>query len=354
MFDVGGAGRAIIFMSAVAGLAIFGALWLTYAAHCFLTILTESSIGDREVRWPDESIADWWWKPLYCVGLLVFWLTAGGAFLWPMAFAGPVWFAVGAGLFLWLAYPVGLLCVLDARNSLAVIHVPLFARLPRYLPAVLFTGLVTLPLGAAAGGLLTGVVLHSVFWAIPAALVLPWALFLYARFWGRLAWLVLNRKVRRSAEDSPPPEAARVTVQDPWEIPREEPIPEVDVEVEEEPVAPAAEDDEWAERPVPYQIGKANAGAGSGGPPAPPPFSHVAYYEDYRKREQHRRDRAEGRKPGQRRRRRATFRAAFGADVWPFLAEWRTLRAAFGLAAATLAFLLVLRVAIATMPPLGG
>src|SRR5690349_9789268 len=59
MFDFAGAAQAIIFVSALAGLAIIGPLWLTYASHCFLVVLTESTVGDDEVRWPDEWLGDW-------------------------------------------------------------------------------------------------------------------------------------------------------------------------------------------------------------------------------------------------------------------------------------------------------
>jgi hypothetical protein len=333
--------QAIIFVSALAGLAIVAPLWLTYISHCFLTVMTESSSGHPEVHWSDDSILDMWWKPLYCVGMLIVWLSAASLFMGPLFLLSPWVMAIGGGLFLWFAYPVGLLCVMDSNNSLALIHVPLLQRLGRHFPSVLLVGLMTLPLGAAVGGLLSAVMLYSTAWAVPAAVVLPPALFLYARCWGRLAWMLLNMKRRRQLEEAPLPEAAGVTVLDPWALPPKEPIPEMDVEVEEpEPAAPEPED-EWAANPAPYEV----PAPGEAG--VPPVFSHEEYYDNYRKREEERKARAEGRKPSEkRRRRRATMRNAFGPDFWPFLIAHRTIRAAANLGALTLGLLVLLRIAL--------
>jgi hypothetical protein len=338
--------QTIIFVSAVTGLAIVAPLWLTYSSNCFLTVLTESTVGDREVRWADDNVLDMWWQPLYCLGMLVFWASVGSLFLAPLWLANPWVTIIGGGLFLWYAYPIGLLCVMDSRNSIALIYMPLLARLVRHLSSVLLVGLATLPLGAAVAGLLTLVMLHSTAWAVPAAMLLPLGLFLYARAWGRLAWMVLNVKRRRQREKAPLPKGARVTVLDPWALPPEEPIPEMNVEVEEpDPAASsAAEDDEWAANPKPYQVPAAPDAD------APLPFSNEEYYKQYRKREEERKARAEGRKPGQKRRRRATLGSAFGAEFWPFLGELRTLRSAATVAALTLGLLVLLRIAVLMVP----
>ncbi len=222
-------------------------------------------------------------------------------------------------------------------------------RLIQHPVAIIFTGLLTLPLAALVGGSVIATLLHSTVWAVAAALVLPIALLLYARCWGRFAWLVLNARAgRRSPEKAPPPEAERTAVLDPWALPPPEEIPEMDVEVDEPepPPPPADEDEEWAKNPAPYAVPGADDHA------APPtPFSHEEYYDEYRKREEERKARAEGRKPGvKRRRRRATFANAFGADFWPFLVEQRTLRAGLGLGVLTLAFLVLVRIAVLMMP----
>jgi hypothetical protein len=348
---IGERAQAIIGVSALAGLGILFPLWLCFASHGFLTILTESSIGQPEVSWPNEMVTDWWWKPIYCFGSFAVWLTAGLLLSLPLM-ALNVW--AGAALwanFVWFGYPVSLMCVMDANNSLAVIHLPLLVRLARHLGAVAAVGLATLPFGIMGAGLLALSLLHSTWWAIPAALVLPWTVFVYARCWGRLAWMLLNLKDRRRPDDEKPPvEAAKATVQDPWAAPAEEPIPEVEVQVEAPPpLAPGEVEDEWAENPRPYGLGSAE----ETGPTQPAPFSHEEYARDYYKREEARLARAEGRTPREKRRRRkATLGNVLGPDCWGFLLEFRTIRAAVSLGALTLGTLIMLRLALLLLLPM--
>jgi hypothetical protein len=359
MFDFAGAARAIWFMSALTGLGIVAPIWITFASHCFLNVLTESSIGDWEVRWPDESILDWWWKPLYCLALLAFWVTASGVVLGFVILLSPWAFAAAIALFLCVGYPVSLLCVMDARSSVAVVHLPLIVRLAANLPLVLLVGLITLVPVLIVGGLLAGLLLHSVLWAVPAAIVLPPALCFYARCWGRLAWMILNLKPRaaKPEKETPPPESEHTASHDPWALPREEPVPEIEVKLDEPEPPPAAPDadDEWAEQPVPYTMTSGKPLTVAEDAAATGQFAHAEFYDGYRKREELRRARAEGRRPGERkRRRRATFRNAFGADLLPFMVHWRTIRAMLSLAVATFFFLVLVRIAFLTAPPIGG
>jgi hypothetical protein len=346
MFDGMGAGQAIIFMSALLGMAIAGPMWLTYTSHCFLTVVTETSTGHPDVNWPSETFADWWWKPLYCVGMLTFWLTGGSVIIGPLALVGPWPFAIAASLFIWYAYPIGMLGVLDAGNSMSVVHLPLLIRLLRQPGAVLLVGLMTLPLGVVVVGLFVLMVRYSMWFMVPIAFVLPIALLLYSRAWGRLAWMVLNVKGRRKREEDtpPPPEAADAIVHDPWAAPAPDEVPELDVEMDEPPPDP---DDEWATNPVPYSVPAPEPAAIA----EPPAFSHEQYYADYRKREELRKARAEGRTLDQaKRRRRATVGNAFGVDFWVFLAGDHTLRVGLNLAVLTLAFLGLLGLAISVSP----
>jgi hypothetical protein len=352
----GSIGVAIILMCSIVGLIISGWIWLCFCSHAFLVVLTESSVGSYEVSWPDESFSDWMWKPFYCVGLLLFWMTAGSLIFVPLALVN-IWLGVVvAALFVWFAYPIGLLCVMDARSSLAVFYMPLMLRLPSQWQALLFVNVITLVPMAGAIALAVLTVQYAIYWAIPAAVVFPLALLFYTRCWGRLAWLVLNVK-RRKRREKAPAEAKYVTCHDPWALPREEPIPEVDVEIEEEPPPPVR--DEWGEalNPTPYSVaagaeaeaaGAVETGVVASDAPAANPqvFNHEQYYAEYRKREEERRARAEGRKPGQPRRRKATFASAFGADLWPFFGQDRTLRAFLGIGLMTFFVLVFLRIVL--------
>jgi hypothetical protein len=354
---MGNAGPAILLVCALAGLAISGLTWITYVSHCFLVVVTESSVGDYEVRWPDESIGEMLWKPIYCLGLLVFWLTISMVFILPLFLLEPWVGGIVGGLFLWFIYPLSLLCVMDARSSVAILYMPLVLRLPRQLFAIVFVGFVTLPLMAGAAGVCWLAATRAIYWGFIAVLLVPLAVFFFSRCWGRFAWLVLNVKQRKRAVSGEvvPPEAAQAKVYDPWALPRPEPIPEMEVDVEEEPPppAPAWDDDEWR-NPTPYQVAPSSpepekAGATATGAAAStesPVFNHEKYYAEYRKREEERKARAEGRKPGQPRYRKATFGNAFGADLLPFLLQRPTIRAALTLGLSTLATLFFLRIVI--------
>jgi hypothetical protein len=344
--------RAIFFVATLVAVGILGLLWLLYVSHCFLTVLTESSVGDAEIRWSDETFLDWWWEPVYCLGLLAFWLPIAGVLMAFFILLNPWVYAVAVGFFLWYAYPVGLICAMDARSKVAIVHLPLFLRLFGHIPTVLLVGLITLLPATLVFGSLAGLLLNSMWWGVPAALLLPPALFFYARCWGRLAWLVLNFKPRtpKASRETAPPEAVLAKIKDPWELPPPEPIPERDVAVNEPAPPPPEPDetDEWAERPAPYVVWPE-----AGRAPDKPTdgFTHAGYFDEYRKRQEAREARAEGRKPGEKkRRRRASFRNAFGVDLLPFFMQRRTIRAAVNLAAVSFLLLFFLRIAILTMP----
>jgi hypothetical protein len=343
---VGSLGQAMIFLFTLAALGIAGPLWLCYASHCFLVLITESSIGEAEVRWPDETVTDWWWKALYCFGMLAFWATACLTLFSPLLLVSPWLFGVAAGVLVWFAFPIGMLCVMDADSALAIVHLPLIIRLVRHAGAVLLVGITTLPLGVMTVGLLTGAVLHNLAWAIGAAFVLPVTLLLYGRSWGRLAWLVLNVKRRRPPKEAPPREAAEAVAHDPWAPPprQEAPAPPPIETLEPElpaPPPPDPIDDEWGMNPAPYGVPVTQDSVA--------PFSHDDYYRQYRKREEERKARAEGRKPGEKRA-RASLRTAFGRDFWPFLFEHRTQRVALSLGVLTLLVLAMVRILVAMMP----
>jgi hypothetical protein len=351
--DFVGTARAIWFVVAIVGLGIFGLIWLLYVSHCFLTVLTESSVGDAEVRWPDETILDWWLEPVYCLGFLIFCATIASVLMAFFMLVNPWVYAVAVGIFLWYVYPVGLVCVMDARSQAADARLPLALRLVGHLPTMLLVGLATLLPAILVFGSLAGLLLQSIGWALPAALLLPPALFFYARCWGRFAWLVLNIKPRtkKPAPEVPPSGSAHAKIADPWAVPPAEPIRKLEVAIDEPAPLPASELDdnnEREERPAPYVV---SPKPGYAADKQADGFTHTEYFDEYRKRQEAREARAEGRKPGEKkRRRRASFRNAFGADLLPFFVQRRTIRAGLSLALATLLFLFFVRIAILTMP----
>ena len=91
-------------------------------------------------------------------------------------------------------------------------------RMLRHFLAFGYVHLITLAAFAACSVLLLRATTHSILWALPAAFAIPTAIMLYARMWGRFAWLSLNflprrHKVQSPYMEDPEPEARKPV---PW------------------------------------------------------------------------------------------------------------------------------------------
>src|SRR5207244_4226568 len=66
----GNVGQLIFFFLTLMASVIVGLFTLTYAAHCFLTIVEDTAAGNDEVHWPDQPPTDWYGKPFFLGWLL--------------------------------------------------------------------------------------------------------------------------------------------------------------------------------------------------------------------------------------------------------------------------------------------
>ncbi len=190
--------RALIFVPALVGAAIFAAVFFTFAAHYYLTILESTGSGAREVTWLRESITDNFWKPFYLAWLLVLWL--GPAYIIGRSLAGStgaawVGFAVPV-LTAWLLYPISQLSSLSASSVWAPLTLQVFTRLAQKPGVVVAFLVLTLPVFALGGiafrwAFLTEGEWHLLFAGMP---LLALATFLYARLLGRLAFVLMFTK----------------------------------------------------------------------------------------------------------------------------------------------------------------
>jgi hypothetical protein len=248
---------AIIVVAAAAAFAVVGLFFLLYSCHCFLHVLGDSSAGIDEVRWPDESLTDWWWKPLYCVGLFAFWGVTCLIVVGPFFIENPAGFWIAYPLALWLIYPISVGSPFAANNMLMIVDPHFLGRLFHHPRALLTVLVITVPLPAAVVWMIGVLLARGHFgWAVGAALVLPAALLFYARAWGRLAWLVLNDEPFRPKKPRYSAGSPALAVEDPWQTPEPD-IPELDVEVlEEDLVEPLADEieDEWSLHKKPYGL----------------------------------------------------------------------------------------------------
>src|SRR5687768_5177186 len=103
---VGGGLMAIFFVLTLVAWAMWSLVYFTFAAHYFLTTLTDSSSGLDDVQYPRESVFDWWWKPIFCAWVFIAWATPTTILLSPVAMFAPavfpyLWFGV-----MWFIYPL--------------------------------------------------------------------------------------------------------------------------------------------------------------------------------------------------------------------------------------------------------
>lgn len=220
--------RALIFVPALVGAAICAAVFLTFAAHYYLTVLESTAAGSKDVTWLGESVTDAFWKPFYLAWLLCLWL--GPAYVLGRSLAGsqslPLLTLGIPVLVAWLLYPVSQLSSLCATSVWVPLHPQVFARLLQAPATTLGFFVLTLPVFALGGLAFRWAFLTSGEW--PLLLVgmplLVLALFLYARLLGRLAFAltftkdVLKRKKKKkpkkpapdTASDREPDEAVAV------------------------------------------------------------------------------------------------------------------------------------------------
>jgi len=217
--------RALIFLPALVGAAICAAVFLTFAAHYYLTVLESTAAGAREVVWGGESVTDAFGKPFYLAWLLCLWL--GPAYVIGRSLAGSsgvVWLSFGVPVAVaWLLYPVSQLSSLSASSVWLPLHPQVFARLVQRPAVTLGFFALTLPVFALGGLSFKWAFLTSGEWQLllVGMPLLAVAMILYARLLGRLAFAlmftkdILKRKKKKKPRKAAGDSEARGEVADP-------------------------------------------------------------------------------------------------------------------------------------------
>src|SRR6516165_10091295 len=169
-------GGAIIFVCAFVACTICSMIYLLFASHYFLVTVIESSTGHDEVNYPKESIIDWWWKPLFCLWILGFWVFTLSILLAPLLALNTKAYGTALGLFIWFLYPLGVLSAQFTTNWLFFVHPALLWRMLKHYGAFAYVHLVTLLAAAACVGLLQAAFTHRLLWFLAAAIVVPGAI----------------------------------------------------------------------------------------------------------------------------------------------------------------------------------
>jgi hypothetical protein len=247
-----GAGFVIVFCFLVAAMVVIGIPTIAYAAHSFLTVVEFTAAGQDDVRWPDESLFDWLWKPIYLLWLLAFWSVPAWVVVdgiltpsldLPAAGFYPVLLAAVC-----LLFPLGLFSSLSTNNRLNVFRPAILRSLAR---RPLPLGIVYLASGVLVigwGALFYHALASPSWWWLPLVSTTGAAvLLLYARLLGRLGWLITHPNLkagRKGGKKKRKAGAGRVRE----DIPLPAAVPEPTPVTSALPVAggDAEEEDEWA------------------------------------------------------------------------------------------------------------
>jgi hypothetical protein len=197
-----GAGVIILFVVFLVAWGLATGFFGIFVSHYWLVTLIDSCAGNDEVQYPRETITDWWWKPLFCVWILIFCATMSAILTAPLFLAGLEAYLIGLGLLLWFLYPLSALSALYTQNWFFLAHPVILWRMLRHFWALLYVYLSTLLAGALCAGLVAAMLQrsspwYSFWWVLPASILIPAAILFYARTWGRFAWRALNFAPRR-------------------------------------------------------------------------------------------------------------------------------------------------------------
>jgi len=225
--QIAGAGPAILISCSLALLAIVGFFFVSYFAHCFLTVVIDSAAGIDEIRWPSESITDWLTKPIY-----VLWVLLPLLFVPSMVLAfggGAMAFLITLVALLWLVSPIMFLSSLAAKSWMALLYGPFLKRWARFFFAYVIFLLWTAVLVGSGTALLVAS-MWSLKGVAVATIALPALFLLYFRVLGRYAWYVTTRRMRKPKKQiANPAKGLKVDSLDPWALPSSEttePLPQ--------------------------------------------------------------------------------------------------------------------------------
>jgi hypothetical protein len=225
---------------------IVGAFTVAFGAHCYLVVVQDTAAGLDRVKWPQETLLDWLLRGLRLGGLALVWLVPAGFLSRALEDA---WLSGNGGLRflllavpgLWLFFPLMMLATMSGQGARKP---EVLGGLMRNLPAVLAFYLITAVLLAGVGALWYAALFTVGWYALIAAAPAGAAvLFIHARLFGRIAWLIgrsgaaarprpvpgrrasgeRERPVRKPQQGAPAPGSLRaVAVEDPWAAPPED------------------------------------------------------------------------------------------------------------------------------------
>jgi hypothetical protein len=174
-------------------LVLLTPFFMLHASHVYLTVLTLSSGSDDRLRWPRESPLNWISDGFLAFGVLMVWSILNSIPAGVISEVSPQWGLASWLALMWLIVPFSLFSVITAPSRLLFLYPPLIARLLRQWRALLFVHFITIQLFLfVLIGFWLMLAKANALGIVVVAVVLPPALMVHARAWGRLAWLAVN------------------------------------------------------------------------------------------------------------------------------------------------------------------
>jgi hypothetical protein len=267
-------GPAMFFVLSLVASVIIGLIVVTYAARTFMNGLNGTAAGNDDIPWPTDPYIDQLADPFFLAYLMALGSVAAlvpVGLLFPDFLDHPAGVPIVIGGVAWLVFPILLLSALTGTSRWYILHWECLRRLARHPLAVLVFYLSTGASLLIGGGAAILALYHPHPLALLAVLVTAACVFIHARLFGRLAWLVGRTPIHKKSARR---RLRGVKAADPWQIPdapeeRDDVFPATKQEtaftaadprpvINQPAAAPAGtdagEEDEWAPNKKPYEF----------------------------------------------------------------------------------------------------
>ncbi len=194
--QVAASGNAMLFILLLCVCASLSIYVLAFTARCLLVVFQGTAIGEDNVTWPDEPMADWIGGSAHLVALILLWVMPIGFLSCAL---GSVWLERDPALRtlillvpgFWLLFPIGLLSSASTVSRWAFFRPIIIWNMLRVMPATILFYLATAIIWAWASGMWYGALTtNSIPMIVLASLVGSAGVLIYARLLGRLGWLI--------------------------------------------------------------------------------------------------------------------------------------------------------------------
>lgn len=222
--------RTVTFIFCLITFTFLLTLVSAYTAYCILIVVSDTAAGSDEVRWPGDFFLDWIsqsvWLLIHVAILFIpfgFIIRCLGDSFWSNYPVFRIFIMIV--LWLWLAFPIGLLSSLSAKSPFVIVRPIIVYDLLCIFPSTALFYIVTAV--GACGVVLLWYLSESYEWPflIPVAAVASASgTLIYARLLGRMGQLIIRLRQphpqqKRPLKKSKSKSRENIQITDPWQTP---------------------------------------------------------------------------------------------------------------------------------------